>query len=404
MSALQPDGSVSPFQPSTLALIIAIALMSFGALATLLAWGPELQSRDRAGAHAYSSSALGYAGLIKVLELNGRSVTVSRTQVALENHTGLVILAPEQMTEKLEDYLPFSGPVLILLPKWEGEANALKSQWHKTTVLRAERDANAILKTFDPEAEIKRIAPEARVSLGQNRFSLSPDEKLQLISSEEFEAVLDVNGGALLARLPDSDIYFLSDPDVANNFGLARPEHARFLLSILNLIDDREKIPVLFDATLNGFEETTNLLRILIDVPFFGATLILLSGFLLLGWAACARFGAPDPEALSFALGKQALADNTAGLIAMTEREPSMAPGYLSLSRKAAAKALGAPLTMSSEDLDTLLDRLGPETSSGQTWTQISADMRAPAKSRDDLLNKARHLYRWRKEKTNGHS
>jgi len=399
-----PDAKANAsFNPRTIAIVIAMSVMSFGGLLTLLAWGPELQSKDRAGAHAYSSSALGYAGLVKLLEFQGRTVNISRTPRMLNERGGLKILAPGVTASKLEDQLPLSGPMLVILPKWHGQRDRLKPEWQSDLFLSGVNKADRILSYFDETAEVKHLDPPNAMTVRSKTFSTVFEEKIQLIKSKELEIIIGAPGGALLARDIDSDIYFLSDPDLANNFGLASSENARLMLTILKTIDTDPTAPIVFDATLNGFERSTNLLRIMLDIPFLGATLTFLAGILLLGWAACIRFGAPEREEPAFALGKQALADNTAGLFTMTHREARMAPGYLTLSRKAVAKALGAPASLSEAELSALLDRLGPDKDSGQSWSQMADGLRAPSKTRDDLLNKAQRLYRWRKEKTHGH-
>jgi hypothetical protein len=45
-----------------------------------------------------------------------------------------------------------------------------------------------------------------------------------------------------------------------------------------------------------------------------------------------------------------------------------------------------------------LFDRLGPEEVSGKTFSQIEAGLRGPAASREDLMHKARDLWRWRRD------
>jgi len=399
-NAVAEDGS---FRLRTIAIIIAVSVISFGALMTLMAWGPDLQNKDRSGAHAYSSSALGYAGLIKLLQFEDRTVNISRTTRMLGDHSGLIVLAPGNASSKIENELPLYGPMLIILPKWTGRADLIRPEWYKDTSLRSNYQAETIMQYFDTNAEIKQVDAPNTVTLGDVKFSPVFEEKLQLIKSKALEIIISAPGGALLAWDADNDIYFLSDPDLANNFGLANPDNARLMLSIIKSIDTTPDAPILFDATLNGFERSTNLLKIMLGIPFLGATLTFLAGVFLLGWGACVRFGAPERDAPAFASGKQALADNTAGLFSVTHREAQMAPGYLALSRKAVTKALGAPASLNEKQLDHMLNSLGPDENSGFNWTQMADGLRTPTKTREDLLKKAQQLYRWRKEKTNGH-
>ncbi len=391
------------FHPKMVAAVIAIALMAFGALVTLLAWGPEIQSKDRAGTHAYSSSALGYGGLVELLKLSGRSVSISRTRHAFTAHEELLILAPGETAAWLEDIVPIAGPALIILPKWTGAADINKPSWQRDSQLGRVGRAETILAYFDETASIDHVTPPDAIDLTYGRLSPKFDEKLQLIKSDVLVPVVSVSEGVILAKMPDTDVYFLADPDLANTFGLAVADNARLILSILQTISNGPDQAILFDVSLNGLEQTTSLLRIILDIPFLGATLTILAAMLLLGWAACVRFGAPLREQAAFALGKQALTDNTAGLFAMTKRETQMAPGYLALSRKVMTKALGAPAHLSEAELTALLDRLGPSEKDALTWTQMAAGLREPTATREDLLRKAQQLYRWRQEKMHGH-
>ena len=64
---------------------------------------------------------------------------------------------------------------------------------------------------------------------------------------------------------------------------------------------------------------------------------------------ALTRFGPPRRPDRAIALGKLALADNSAALIRLARREPRMAVRYLDLNRAAVAKALGAGRLSESE-------------------------------------------------------
>ena len=103
-------------------------------------------------------------------------------------------------------------------------------------------------------------------------------------------------------------------------------------------------------------------------------------------------------EARAIALGKQALADNSAGLVTMARREARMAPGFLALVRRRLAREIGAPRTLTETQVSAMFDRLGPDPETGRVFSQMEAELKQPAAGRDDLLAKARALYRWRKE------
>lgn len=391
------------FTLRTTMLIIMIAIMSFGALLTLLAWGPDIRSKDRAGAHAWSSSAIGYGGLVGLLELRGTEVSLSRTRQRIDQYNGLLVLTPGSAATGLEDHLPLQGPALVILPKWAGAPDPLRPKWQNDTSLRSTNTAETLVHLFDEDADITQIIPPNVVRTPYGQFQPDVAEKMQLIKSDLLETVIAAPTGTLLAKLAGEDIYILADPDLANTFGLANADNARLMLSILDNISTDRDAPIIFDTTLNGFGRSTSLLRIMLDIPFLGATLIMLCGFGLLGWRAGVRFGAPAREAIAIALGKQALADNTAALFTVTQRETRMAPGYLALTRKVTARALGAPAGLSEAELAALFDRLGPDGSGEERWTAMANGLKTPSGSRDELLDKAQRLYRWRKEKTHGY-
>lgn len=75
-----------------------------------------------------------------------------------------------------------------------------------------------------------------------------------------------------------------------------------------------------------------------------------------------------------------------------------MAPGFLALVRRRLAREIGAPRTLNEAQVSDLFDRLGPDPETGRIFSQIEAQLKEPATGRDDLLAKARELYRWRRQ------
>jgi hypothetical protein len=155
--------------------------------------------------------------------------------------------------------------------------------------------------------------------------------------------------------------------------------------------------PVVFDVSLDGLKHSPSLLKLAFEPPFLGATLCLAGAALLMALHAASRFGAPERTTRALALGKSALAENSAGLIRMAKREPHMAGGYLELNRGAVAKALGAT-RLSGAELDAYVDRLGERTGAGRLSSL--AEQIPAVKDRDSLTRFAQRLYQWRLEMT----
>ena len=76
-----------------------------------------------------------------------------------------------------------------------------------------------------------------------------------------------------------------------------------------------------------------------------------------------------------------------------------MAPRYADLTRKAAAKAVGAPAGLAGDDLTDFLDRLGQGRGLSETLADLSAQA-AQVRGRPALAALAQRLYRWRLEMT----
>ncbi|MEM7767836.1 MAG: hypothetical protein AAF253_10155 [Pseudomonadota bacterium] len=373
------------------------------AVMVLTAWSPELRDRNVAGQHPYSTSAIGYGGFVRLLEARGDPVSVSRFDRFLPEYTDtlkVVTLAPVGMDKALEE-LELQGLALVVLPKRVGNPDRENPKWQRDVWIPSAEQIAALLEPFDDEAEVWRVRAPAEFATDFGFFRPGFDEDIQLIRSDRLEPVVATAGGMFLAKVPDQEIYILSEPDLINTVGLAGLGRAEMATAMVDWLryDDRET-PIVFDATLHGFEQARSVLQMMFDIPFLGATLVGLAVFLMFGWAGAVRFGAPVRAERAIALGKEALTDSTAGLITMTHREPRLAPGYLALTKRAAARAIAAPRTLTDDQLNDLLDRMGPGGKNG--FTALADAAANPATSREDLLIKARRLFQWRKDITHG--
>ncbi|MFN3911176.1 DUF4350 domain-containing protein [Hyphomonas sp.] len=390
----------SPFSARIVAVLIAVAAISFGAVLVMAGWAPEMRDRNTAGDHPYSTSALGYNGFVRLLESSGYPVKVSRLESDLETRAwGLMIVTlPAYGSASDLEERALSPTTLLVLPKWSGRTDPLNRARQADTRLLEPDDLTGQLDSFYPGAEILRVEVPEAVDAPFGEVAIRPDETLQLIKHASLEPVIKIEGAALLAYDAGRNLYILSDPDMINTFGLAARDNARFALQLVDFLRYDSEEPILLDATLHGFQRSENLLKMMFSAPYLAVTLVALAAALLLGWAAAIRFGPPLVEARAIALGKQALADNSAGLVTMARRETRMAPGFLALVRRRLARQIGAPRSLTEAQVSGLFDRLGPDPETGRVFSQMEAELKEPATSRDDLLAKARALYRWRKE------
>jgi hypothetical protein len=157
--------------------------------------------------------------------------------------------------------------------------------------------------------------------------------------------------------------------------------------------------PLIFDVTLNGYKMQRSPLRLMFDPPFLAVTLCFAAALVLAGLQAAFRFGPVRRSQRAFALGKEALTDNSAQLIRMAGREARMAPAYAALTRKAAARAVGAPRELTGDALTDFLDRLGAQRGLADNLASLS-HAAGRVENRPALTALAARLYRWRLEMT----
>jgi hypothetical protein len=224
---------------------------------------------------------------------------------------------------------------------------------------------------------------------------------LQTLSGPDWvPVVVDEHGASVLAMHRTSGVYVLADPDLLSTHGLRDPDNAVAAVRMLRLIWQGGG-PVIFDVTLAGFSRPRSLMRLMLEPPLLGATLALLVAAALVAYQASVRFGPSRHQGRAIALGKRALADNTAGLVRLAGREHSMAGPYALLVRAAVTRAIGAPRNLDGAELDAFLDRLGQTLGAGTPYTALAAEARA-ARTPGDLLRVARNLHRWKLEMTRG--
>ncbi len=402
------DASAGPFTVRTGLLIALVGVFAFCALAVLSAYAPDLRRGDNGGAHALSHSAIGYAGIVRALALEGEPVVVNRAPIAGSEGAGLMVVTPSPgADEGAVTGLDFPGPVLVVLPKWFAPPDPRHRGWvgkgglieprilPKTSLMadsglaRAQGVSRPILRAVGPPFTLGETLAEG------------PVDRLQTALPKGWRSVLiDQRGATVLARDPERPVFLLTDPDLMNTQGLKNLDTLRSALGLLHGLRAGAG-PIVFDVRLNGLGRERSVLRLLFEPPFLGVTLCLAAAAGLAGFQAACRFGPirRAPRALGLGLGKQALVDNSAALIRMAGREPHMGGRYALLVRDLAARAVGAPRSLTGDALVAFLDRLGAQRGATGRLSALMEEARRAA-DRDGLTTAARRLFRWRLETT----
>jgi hypothetical protein len=391
--------------------IVALAMVAVGALSLLFftvfsAYAPEYSGEGDGRANALSRSAIGFAGLAAFLREQGIPVLISRGLSPEEyEQASLVVLTPGLNNTAAElAAVTDHEPMLIILPKWLAEPDPLTRGWVRNAGLyRADGIAERLLRAEAPSATVSQAIGVAPAVLRNGFAATDSDvgriESLQTISATEWNGyVSDQRGRTILALLEGSATYILSEPDLMNTHGLKDLRVARFAAALIDNMREGSG-PVIFDVTLSGYRRSPSLLRLAFEPPLLGATLCALLAALMMGVHAAIRFGAPLEGGRALALGKKALADNSAALIAMVGREHRIAPRYAAAIRRRVARVVGLPADAEDDALDRLM-RQRARNASSQTVTELVAEAKN-AKDAADTLRIARRLYRWRREMLN---
>jgi len=392
------------FSPVTILVVVLVSVVAMAGLGVLTAYAPDLRSGNDGGGHPLSHASVGFGAMPRLLRNLGVPVVLSRGTLTTASEESLLILTPGPDTspEAIND-IRHIGPALIILPKWvsipDGQAG-----WVRTVgVLPAEATLKPLPDSMRGDTGVVERQGTARVSLRRPNGAafgapVQVDSLRTLTRGHWIPVVVDEQGGVVLGMDPETRTYVLADPDLINTHGLKTLEGARTAVAVMDIVR-AEGAPVVFDLTLHGFQRSRNLPRLLLEPPLLGMTLALAALAGLGGFQAAVRFGPARVKDRVIALGKQGLAENTAGLIRLARREPHMAMPYALIVRAMVARAIGAPRGLSDAALDDFLDRVSRISGAHDTYSALAEDARA-VKTPGDLIRVSRALHRWNQELT----
>jgi hypothetical protein len=386
------------FSPVVMIAIILVGIFSFSAFLTLSAFAPELTSGRDGRAHALSQSAVGFAGIVQLERARGVEVVVGRTQFDVTRDEALVVITPEHDLS-YEDIGPAAGRVtLIVLPKWGVAAHPTHRGWATLVGPLDPRLTTQILSELSEGVSVAQQDGETRPVLMDSKnpiVTAGPIQGLQTISGPNVVPVItDAQGRIILGRLgAEGSYYVLADPDFLNTQGIDDLSTARAGVAILDMLRATDE-PIVFDVTLNGLGSSRSALRLAFEPPFLGATLGLVITAALLGWRAASRSGPSAPRRRAIAIGKAALADNSAALIRLAHREAKLGPGYAKLIGASVAENVGGGRREYKDDA-AWLDRVAAANGVEEKFTELEAEA-ASAKKPSQMLEAARKLFAWK--------
>ncbi len=387
----------TPFNPRVVLTVVLVGLLAFVALLYSIGAGDTGERKGTGQAHAASPGLNGFAGLARYLEKDGYEVELSRSPSGLDTSNILVLTPPlasdaEEFGALLEKR-QYQGPTVVILPKWfamgfprnmpDEIEDQVEEEWVRLVGSQTPEwvadlpEPYAMKIKADPQGtEVSDDATTDEIVSGINELSIAmtgaaqgpgkgwtgygvtgqlPDQRhLWVEDSDLFDEMLvDDDGNALVVDIlgtEDGSFYndahrvvFVVEPDLLNNYGLANQANARLADAIFEAAGYEERMPVVFDLTLNGLGGTANLLTLAFSPPFLAATLCLILALVIVGWRAFRRFGPAVAERPAIDFGKQRLVTNGAGLILRAKRTGLLAQPYAMLSARRIQKTLGLP-------------------------------------------------------------
>lgn len=411
--AVYPRGP-APFARRTVLAVVSIGVLAFVAMLYFLSAGDTGPRGQEGEAHAAATGLNGYAGLVRLLQSEGRQVALSREPGGLETEN-LLILAPPTHADAEEfgallEKREWFGPTLVILPKWIAQppppdlddevAEKFGEGWVQLT---GAIEAGWLAQMPEAYRAVHRLEilddGQSRQWRGLARTGELPTGTLAFVEEYgEIEPLVRDSGGHVLAytlapgktadhRNGVHPIVFVAEPDLMNNFGLGDPTRASAALALVSEAAYGDDHAVTFDLTLNGFGGATNLLTLAFRPPFLAATLCLLIALVIVGWRAFLRFGPAVAAKREIAFGKSGLVANTAALIVRARRLRLLTRPYATLVERRIAARLGL-VRHDPEAIDAALAARWPDEESFSHYAQRLRD----AHSANEILRAASAL------------
>lgn len=335
------------FRTRPIAVLVALALAASLAAVLLLAFVGPWTDRTTYGPSTYSVSAIGHRAVFEFFGDGGvptaRNHDVSLP--ALSGEAALVVAEPDWDPDHPSDHglLPRlisaaarrGRPAIVVLPKWIGSEYPTDPRYVGGVSLAGAEPAAevaAVATGLDRSALSVRLDANRATYKAETAWGVSYGVVLEraqtLVPNAAFESLVTNADGVLVAKVVRGNmppIVLVTDPDLLNNQGLGRGEHAALLSDLIAHVDGVHAL--LFDETVHGDLRRGQLLATLLRFPALPITLQLLAVAAIAVWAFSGRFGTPRADVDSRRGGREVFIDTTARLL-----EGSVAEG-ISLAR-----------------------------------------------------------------------
>ncbi len=399
------------FSRRAILVLVAAAVILF-CLSVILEANTEvnLSSGQKSGTNAFSTSAIGHAGLYDVLRRLDRPVKRSVGNVMeMVGYYGVLVMAePDYFRVEATDgdKLMSASSVLLVLPKWNGVPDAGYTAWISDADLKTLPEAERILNLVDGVGTVFRSKWPQRWE--ENLLDIEPTGAgpLQLIESENMRPLVSTADGILLGEVSDEEdrlVWVLSDPDIMSNAGIALGDNLEFMVTLLDGLsqydaDDDYNYPIVFDETVHGFQQSNfSPLRLLFRFPMILVTLLVCLTAAVFFLAGSARFGATAKVKPPLDFGKAGLIRNSARLLDYSGHHAEPLSRYIVMTVRTTGQQLHAPVGLDDDALAAWLDKIAKARGIPPDCARILAATKQE-KNATTLYHYAHDIYRWKNE------
>jgi len=412
------------FRSRPLAWLIGIAVAASLAAVFLLAFGGDLAERATAGPGTFSESAIGHRAAYEFLADSG--IPCARNHdpgaPALTGDSALVVIEPDCNAEHPLDHglLPHlvamagrrGSPLIVVLPKWLASRSPLDPRYVDGVTPVGDDVAPAVAaactrvdaSTFQLKMATGRATYRADTAWGST-YEVTLSRAQTLIPRPEFEPLISCADGVLAAsvmRPGAPQVVLIADPDLIDNQGLGKADHAALLADLVAHLNGVHRL--VFDETVHGDLRHGRILASLLSLPALPITLQFLTVALASVWAFSGRFGSPGARREAQAIGREVFVETTARMIEGSLAECSSLARYWRHVAEGVSQARHIPLGDRTENLA----RLASESSARRTTDDpralaVEVIAASEGKSRPETwIAVATKIDRWRREMMHG--
>jgi hypothetical protein len=409
------EGKDEVFTRRTAVILAVLCAASLVATIVVSALATNTPTAKSAGTDAYSTSAVGYAALVRFLERAGLQVSVSRHGSASKAGAEAPLLLAEPgnsddegptLKELAEEARTRGAFVVVVLPKWHGTADRLKPSWIERATLRPLADADRVLKDLEISVGSGEPSRPDRVGEFFGDLAAAGTPALptpQVLAHAELETLLGSDQGTVIGRVKGSRTYVVADPDLFNTHGLGKGGNAAIAQMFFK--NHLQASGLVIDESVHGFGRAPSLWAELFQFPLVLVTIHFGALAALVLWAMMGRFGRPEPAPPRLPPGKLALVDNTAELLGFGGFTAHSLRQYRDLTLREGAVSSGLPSDLEHGELVAKLASVSRARGIGIDLAALDRDIDALEGHRTDvrrMLTLGRTVHRFRKELTRG--